>query len=267
MEASVLIPALLGSLILIVNYTLLKPTKLTLTYSEQINNIKIIACAKSNQLIEGNKFTSVRWLDYLLSKSPSLSGRRGFYPTPYIRNGHLQTFFSSKSSSLGEKIDYKREILSLKDGGQVGLDWYPDRPDIKKPTIPTVIILHGLTGHSQTGYCRSTVNQLCKKNRFRCVVFNYRGCGGVEVLTPRTYNGGDTRDLKEVLEHIHKISPNTKLLGVGFSLGANILTKYLGEEAENSLISGAISIANPLNFIDTSRLFNNSFIQKNLLRS
>ena len=48
---------------------------------------------------------------------------------------------------------------------------------------------------------------------------------------------------------IKKISnryPNNKLIGLSYSLGANILVKYLGEEGENSGFEFAISLANPL---------------------
>ena len=35
---------------------------------------------------------------------------------------------------------------------------------------------------------------------------------------------------------------------MGFSLGANILTKYLGEEGERSPLAGACVVSNPFNF-------------------
>jgi predicted alpha/beta-fold hydrolase len=40
------------------------------------------------------------------------------------------------------------------------------------------------------------------------------------------YNGGYTDDLRRVLEHIQKkLAPGTPLVGIGFSLGSNILVK------------------------------------------
>lgn len=44
----------------------------------------------------------------------------------------------------------------------------------------TIVILTGLTGNSQAEYIRETVAELSKKG-YCCVVFNYRGRGGVKL--------------------------------------------------------------------------------------
>lgn len=46
------------------------------------------------------------------------------------------------------------------------------------------------------------------------------------------------------------ITFNTYVLG--FSLGANIMCKYIGEEGANVNIRGAISVSNPLDFPKSS---------------
>lgn len=66
-----------------------------------------------------------------------------------------------------------REVLPLKDGGQVALDWLdpvPDCPD----TTPIVVILPGLTGSSQAEYIKGLA---LAGNRAgaRVVVFQNRG--------------------------------------------------------------------------------------------
>lgn len=55
------------------------------------------------------------------------------------------------------------------------------------------------------------------------------------------YSAGYTDDLRTALMYIQNLYPDAPLLGIGFSLGANILCRYLGEEGKNSrLASGCI---------------------------
>ena len=61
---------------------------------------------------------------------------------------------------------------------------------------------------------------------FRSVVINPRGCGDVPLRTPRM-SGGGPEDLRSALLFIRQQYPHAPLYGVGFSLGAIILTKYL----------------------------------------
>lgn len=67
----------------------------------------------------------------------------------------------------------------MKDGGEVALDWqYPNSDNPQKSL--TVVILTGITGDSQAEYIKEVVNDLYK-NGYCCVVFNYRGRGGVKL--------------------------------------------------------------------------------------
>ena len=43
---------------------------------------------------------------------------------------------------------------------------------------------------------------------------------------------------------------------LGFSLGANILVKYLGEEAEKTPFSAAISLSNPYDLVKADKRMN-----------
>jgi predicted alpha/beta-fold hydrolase len=70
-----------------------------------------------------------------------------------------------------------REILKLNDGGEVALDWLEDGC---AATAPIVIILPGAIGHSQSQYIRCLVLS-ANHMKFRVVVFNYRGLGGMSL--------------------------------------------------------------------------------------
>lgn len=66
---------------------------------------------------------------------------------------------------------------------------------------------------------------------------------GANVLatSPQLYSAGHTEDLRTALLYLSLTYPNAKLLGLGFSLGANVMTRYLGEEgAKSKLTSGCV---------------------------
>lgn len=89
-----------------------------------------------------------------------------------------------------------REILTLEDGGQVGLDWlHPNGSEEEEdddPTKPIVVILPGLTGSSTASYIKGFVLAAQEAN-FRVVVFNNRGIGGISLtvsVRPARVSGG-----------------------------------------------------------------------------
>ena len=63
--------------------------------------------------------------------------------------------------------------------------------------------------------------------------------------TPRSYHSGSSDDLDEVLTHLSNNGAPVQG-AVGFSLGGNILLKYLGEQGNRSLINAAMAVSVPL---------------------
>jgi len=107
-----------------------------------------------------------------------------------------------------------------------------------------LVVLTGLTGGSYEAYIRSILSTACRPVSegglgYRAVVINFRGCAGVPMTSKQLYSAGYTDDLRVALMYIVKQYPNAPLLGMGFSLGANVLVRYLAEEGERSrLLSG-----------------------------
>ena len=59
-------------------------------------------------------------------------------------------------------VNYKRELLTLPDGGTIGLDWdgaIPDPETIKKPIV---VLYPGLGGDSDNLYSTALVGELKK---------------------------------------------------------------------------------------------------------
>lgn len=122
---------------------------------------------------------------------------------------------------------FHREILILNDGGEVALDWLEVGCG---DDAPIIVILPGLTGESQAEYIKCLVMQANCRG-IRCVVFNNRGLGGVELKTPRLYCAANYDDLSEVINHVAAKNPNAKLGATGISMGGLILGNYLSEHA------------------------------------
>ena len=87
----------------------------------------------------------------------------------------------------------------------------------------------------------------------RAVVFNSRGTSGSPVTSAQFYSASYTEDLRAVVAHVaSKMAPGVPLFAAGWSLGANILTRYLGEEGENTSLRAAIAMCNPFNLVGSS---------------
>lgn len=136
-------------------------------------------------------------------------------------------------------INYDREVLTLKDGGEVALDWSSEGCEENSPVI---IILPGLTGASHAEYIKLLVIA-ANSSGIRTVVFNNRGLGGLELKTPRLYCAAKTDDLYEVVNYVRQKLPDVKLGATGISMGGLVLGNYLiahSEEARRYLTAAKI---------------------------
>ena len=66
---------------------------------------------------------------------------------------------------------------------------------------------------------------------------------GVELTSPQFYSAGYTDDLRRAILYLSNRFPRAQLLGIGFSLGANVMTRYLSEEGANSKLTSACVLA------------------------
>ncbi|KAI8333037.1 Alpha/Beta hydrolase protein [Chlamydoabsidia padenii] len=216
-----------------------------------------------------DKSTTVSFVDFIKQKCPHLYGpEANFRPTPYLFNGHLQTGYASmyKGTPSMDDILYQREYIGMDDGGQVALDWFPPLPDEPLIDTPTLVCLHGLTGGSHESYIRGILEVITAAPfSYQSVVINSRGCGKSELKTPQLFCGAHTEDARVALKRIaRQMKPGTPLIAIGFSLGANILVKYLGEEGDKTPLTAAISVANPFNFVRSIEYLEGSLIGLNV---
>ncbi|MBW0476967.1 hypothetical protein O181_016682 [Austropuccinia psidii MF-1] len=196
-----------------------------------------------------NQSRNLNLLNVILNHCPSIFGTKSkFFPTLWLFSGHLQTIYSAFGDfSKIDEIDYQRKLIKLPDGGQLALDLTPpDRFSTFNDSTPVLIVLHGLTGGSHESYVRSVLSPLINRLGWRAVVANFRGCAGSKLTSQILYNAGATEDLRVAIRFLKQtVCPQTPLHAIGFSLGANVLAKYLGEVGEDCPISSAVVVGNP----------------------
>lgn len=113
---------------------------------------------------------------YLLDNVPMLQSR--FWPTFWCFGSRVQTIIASIwRRAVLPKSSFRRELLTLKDGGELALDWSDGNC---KEDSPLILILPGLTGGSEAEYIKCLIKSANNMGA-RAVVFNNRGLGGVEL--------------------------------------------------------------------------------------
>ena len=163
--------------------------------------------------------------------------RSAFRPAWWLPGPHLQTLFPSLFRPR-RPPPLTRERLELPDGDFIDLEWTVSTPG------STVLVLHGLEGSLESHYTGGLLAALSQQGYNACLMY-LRGCSGEPNRLPHSYHSGKTGDLEFVVRTIQQRQPHTPLSIVGFSLGGNILLKWLGEQGEAACVHTAVSISVP----------------------
>jgi predicted alpha/beta-fold hydrolase len=169
---------------------------------------------------------------------------------PLLFNGHLQTMWTAIKND-GPPIHYKRRIFENEDPnfkGSFAVDFvvppFSETDESLPPrtvhlteeefenigsldTRPMLVNLHGLSGGSFENYLRQVLAPLITpagEREWAACVVNSRGCAMHKLTSNVLYNARATWDCRQTVKWLRKTFPNRPLYGIGYSLGANILT-------------------------------------------
>ncbi|MEC9223387.1 MAG: alpha/beta fold hydrolase [Pseudomonadota bacterium] len=181
---------------------------------------------------------------------PSGPQKEEFEPAWWLPGGHSQTLYR-KLSRL-EKVRQVRQRIELRDGDFIDVDWATNSTLVNKATDLIVVILHGLCGCSGSSYVLS-LQRLLSENGVSSVAMNFRGCSGEMNRKARAYHSGISDDVEEVFSNLSWLHPGKNFAFVGYSLGGNVLLKWLGESSGNSRIKKAVSVSTPFSLAHCSR--------------
>lgn len=160
-----------------------------------------------------------------------------FEPAWWCRGPHAQTLWARLLRRTPE-VSYWRERLELPDGDFIDLDWS------EHGRGPIVIVLHGLEGSSASPYARGLMRAI-ERRGWRGVVMHFRGCSGEPNRLARSYHSGDTGDLAYFVNTLRRRDPRAPLAAVGFSLGGNVLLKWLGKAGAAVPLRAAVAVSVP----------------------
>jgi len=170
-----------------------------------------------------------KFLEEFLKRAPELA--EPYIPTRFWGfSGHLQTIIQGVISRLHcPLVNGHRVSLKLTDGATVTYDLYHAIEEHQDQGDFTLCICPGIGNNSESVYIRRVVYN-AQLSGYRVCVLNHIGTlATVPVTSPRIFMYGNTADYAAMIKDVVRRFPNTTMVCVGFSMGGNLITKYLGE--------------------------------------
>jgi len=138
----------------------------------------------------------------------------------------------------------ERIRLPMADGSGDTLLATLDRPRLDRGG-PLVILIHGLTGSENSAYVRTTTRHMLSLGR-RVLRLNLRAAGPSRTTCGDIYYAGRSQDFRAVLAMLDPALTANGVFAVGYSLGGNMLLKFVGEEGASAPLVGAAAVCTPI---------------------
>jgi uncharacterized protein len=177
-----------------------------------------------------------------------------FVPRPPWWGGDLQTLKSTLRPPSAELDGYASErlLLPLRDRSDDCLVATVSVAATRPRGLPLVMLIHGVTGSETSSYVTGTAAYLLKLG-FPVLRLNLRGAGPSRPLCRLQYHAGRTDDLGDAIAALPSRLTCAGIAAVGYSLGANLLLKFLGERGNAAPLRAAIAVSAPLDLAATTR--------------
>jgi predicted alpha/beta-fold hydrolase len=151
-----------------------------------------------------------------------------YTPAWWVPGAHLQTIWGKLFRRI-PSVSLRMERWTTPDDDEIEIHRL-DSPSSAGAASPRLILLHGLEGSIRSSYLQGTL-ALAHTRGWAADVIIFRGCGGVMNRQRRMYHSGETSDLEFVVNRLVCEDGNRPLVLAGFSLGGNVLLKWLGERS------------------------------------
>ena len=159
----------------------------------------------------------------------------------------LRNYIVSIESSLAP-YPAERVEFPMTDGDRLLASLHRPAEDLGRPLV---VLIHGLTGSEDSAYIRASALHFLDQG-YPVLRLNLRGAGPSKGVCRSRYHAGRSDDLRQVLGQMDGRLAGKGLLLVGYSLGGNLLLKYLGEAGRRAIVRGAVSISAPID-LDAAR--------------
>ncbi|GBF49096.1 hydrolase [Leptospira ryugenii] len=163
-------------------------------------------------------------------------------------------------NSLAEEYFNEAIVLPTIDGTEDHL-WLEHNPPLSlsknkeaKWNGHYIILIHGMEGSSESHYMVSVGKEALLRG-YGVIRMNLRNCGKGLGLARKPYNAGQSEDLDAVLSYVERYYTK-KYVVSGFSLSANLVLKYFGENRKFkarafSATSPPLDLRRSCDFIDS----------------
>ena len=183
--------------------------------------------------------------------------RSGAHQMPaawWLPGAHLQTVWARIARSR-HVVVFTREVLKTEDDDDLVLDHAAGPAG-----APRVLLLHGLEGSAYSLHTQGLADLVARAG-WRGTVLNFRSCARdprnirrrLRNRRPRLYHAGEIEDLDFTIRTLIAREPATPLYAIGFSLGGNVLLKWLGERGAASAVRAAATISVPYDLAASAR--------------
>jgi uncharacterized protein len=202
-----------------------------------------------------------------------------FAPAWFLPGPHFQTVWG-RLARPRRLVQFRRESLTTPDGDELLLDHVVAgsqlpvaeglAPDLHPPgnwqratgnSQVHFLLMHGLEGSSYSVYMQGVLAEAARLG-YSATAINFRSCARdprnilrmIPNRRPRFYHSGDTGDFDFVVRTLAARMPGTHFAAFGASLGGNVLLKWLGENAGQTLVTAGAAISVPYDLGAGARL-------------
>ena len=98
-----------------------------------------------------------------------------------------------------------------------------------------------------------------EQREWQCCVLHFRDCGDYRNRLPRRYHAGETNDLRFFFGTLARNVHTGPIFAAGYSLGGNVLLKYLGEAGNDTPLTAAAAVCVPLDLHQCANALNKGF--------
>jgi hypothetical protein len=165
--------------------------------------------------------------------APARFEAQAFHPRLFLSNGHMQTIAGNilpRANALPQPVP---ELVEVSPGSDSQIaskvlcecNWHPLTV---RAARPTVILVHGLEGSSESQYMVGNANKMWRAGA-NVIRMNMRNCGDTERLSPTLYHSGLSCDVGALLRHFIEREGLQSVALAGYSMGGNLVLKLAGE--------------------------------------
>lgn len=148
----------------------------------------------------------------------------------------------------------ERLELPVTDGSGDRLVGRLEVPPERDAAAPLTVLIHGLSGSEDSAYLLNTSAHLLSRG-IPVLRLNLRGAGPSREMCRWQYHAGRSEDLRDALAALPAPWAGHELVLVGYSLGGNMLLKFLAEYGASFPIRRAVSVSAPIDLGAASQRF------------